>query len=183
MSEIMVKYDTQLRGRDDRRYEVQATGRERPDGLWEGWLEFLPLDGGPPVVSERETTQPNRKDLAYWATGLTDPYLDGALLRALTEVAETLAPSPALPVSDAPTPHVIAGDLAAQPLAVLDPFHVYAEGDAILRRQLHALSETQLRNIVRAYDLSTMSLGELERVPKLELVTLIMAAAEERAPR
>jgi hypothetical protein len=85
MAEVILKFQTQLRGRDDRVYGVQACGRERPDHTWEGWLEFTPVDGSPPVISERETTQPNRDDLEYWATGLTDPYLDGALLRALTE--------------------------------------------------------------------------------------------------
>ena len=83
MAEVIQKFETQLRGRDGRSYNVQASGRERDDGLWEGWLEFLPLDRGEPVVTSRETTQPNRDDLVYWASGLTDPYLDGALLRAL----------------------------------------------------------------------------------------------------
>lgn len=83
MSELIQKYETQLRGSDGRRYEVEAYGREQRDNLWEGWLEFLPLDGGDRLVSGTETTQPNRDDLVYWASGLTDPYLDGALMRAL----------------------------------------------------------------------------------------------------
>ena len=35
------------------------------------------------IRSGRETTQPNRQDTAYWATGLTPVYLEGALERAL----------------------------------------------------------------------------------------------------
>jgi hypothetical protein len=54
-----------------------------PDGLWEGWIEFIPTDGGAPLRSRRETTQPNRDDAVYWATGLTPVYLEGALERAL----------------------------------------------------------------------------------------------------
>jgi hypothetical protein len=50
-------------------------------GLWQGWIEFLPADGAP-VRSPRETTQPNRKDAIYWATGLTPVYLEGSLRRA-----------------------------------------------------------------------------------------------------
>jgi hypothetical protein len=35
------------------------------------------------IQTTRETTQPNRQDLDYWATGLTVGFLDGALDRAL----------------------------------------------------------------------------------------------------
>jgi hypothetical protein len=183
MAEVILKFQTQLRGRDDRVYGVQACGRERPDHTWEGWLEFTPVDGSPPVISERETTQPNRDDLEYWATGLTDPYLDGALLRALAERKAAPPPTPAAPVSEAPAPHVrpAPATSAAAPAAVLDPFHVYAEGDEILRGQLNALSAAQLRNIVRAYRLSERSPGELERMNEPELIRIIMHAAEERA--
>lgn len=83
MAEIIKEYETLLRGRDGHRYEIRAWGRARTDGIWEGWLEFLPVDDGERLVSGTETTQPNRDDLVYWASGLTDPYLDGALLRAL----------------------------------------------------------------------------------------------------
>jgi hypothetical protein len=57
------------------------------DGLWEGWIEFLPGDGSPVLRSRRETVQPNREAAVYWATGLSQVYLEGALAR-------TLAPPP-----------------------------------------------------------------------------------------
>ena len=186
MAELIRKYDTRLRGRDERRYAAQACGRVRDDGLWEGWLEFLPLEDGDPVVSHRETTQPNREDLVYWASGLTDPYLDGALLRALTEGAVVPAPEPGAPVSDAPAPHNPGGGRPGsveRPRAVLDPFHVHAEGDDILRGQLNALSAGQLRNIVRAYRLSALEPGDLAQLSKQELVTLITEAVARGAPR
>jgi hypothetical protein len=51
--------------------------------LWEGWVEFEPLDAsGPTISSARETTQPNRTDLEYWAQGLSRVYLQGSLARA-----------------------------------------------------------------------------------------------------
>jgi len=53
------------------------------DHQWEGWIEFIPADGGPPLRTARETTQPNLTDTEYWAAGLTPVYLDGALVRAL----------------------------------------------------------------------------------------------------
>jgi hypothetical protein len=64
-------------------YEARAYGAAIDDVLWEGWVEFVPIDGGPPVRSPRETTQPNRVDTEYWASGLTAVYLEGALIRAL----------------------------------------------------------------------------------------------------
>ena len=60
---------------------ARACGRIREDGLWEGWIEFERNDGIL-MRTERETTQPNRTDLAYWATGLTPVYLEGAFRRA-----------------------------------------------------------------------------------------------------
>jgi hypothetical protein len=83
MTEILVKFDEAIVSEDGQRYFAQAAGRGREDGLWEGWLEFLPESGdAETLVSERETTQPNRVDLEYWAQGLTQVYLDGALKRA-----------------------------------------------------------------------------------------------------
>ena len=67
---------------DGTTYEARACAREREDGLWEGWLEFVPRGGGEAVRTARETTQPNEADVRYWATGLTGTYLEGALERA-----------------------------------------------------------------------------------------------------
>jgi hypothetical protein len=83
MAEVLVKFEGTVTGIDERAYEARACGRERTDGLWEGWLEFVPNDGTAALRTGRETTQPNRDDLVYWATGLTAGYLDGALLRTL----------------------------------------------------------------------------------------------------
>ena len=70
---------------DGTAFHARACGEEMSDGLWQGWLEFEPLEGssGQPLRSPRETTQPNRTDAVYWATGLTAVYLEGALERAL----------------------------------------------------------------------------------------------------
>lgn len=57
---------------------------EKPDGTWDGWLVFFPVAGGDPLPTDRETTQPNLQAIAYWASGLTAVYLDGALRRALS---------------------------------------------------------------------------------------------------
>jgi hypothetical protein len=82
MSEVLMEFAELVLGKDGTRYRAQACGGVITDGLWEGWIEFIPLTGGVPLRSPRETTQPNRVDTIYWATGLTPVYLEGALVRA-----------------------------------------------------------------------------------------------------
>lgn len=84
MSEILVKFDEPIVNQRGAMYFAEAVGRQREDdGLWEGWLEFEPIaELRRSISSERETTQPNRRDLEYWAQGLSRVYLEGALARA-----------------------------------------------------------------------------------------------------
>jgi hypothetical protein len=83
MSEILVKFDEAVSDSTGARYFVEAMGRQREDGLWEGYLEFLPLDERTErITSDRETTQPNRAAVDYWAQGLSRVYLSGAIDRA-----------------------------------------------------------------------------------------------------
>jgi hypothetical protein len=89
MTETLVNFDEPISDGRGARYSAQAMGRQRDDGLWEGWLEFLPLAGNSERVnSGRETTQPNRNAVEYWAQGLTRVYLAGALERAKSSTAE-----------------------------------------------------------------------------------------------
>ena len=51
-------------------YVVRICGEERPDGTWEGWLEFHSADATKPtLLTEQETSQPNRARL--WNIGRT----------------------------------------------------------------------------------------------------------------
>jgi hypothetical protein len=64
-------------------YEVRICGEERTDGTWAGWIEFHPTDASHPVMlTEQETSQPNRAALEYWADGLEPVYVEGAFARA-----------------------------------------------------------------------------------------------------
>ena len=87
MLEVLVKFDEPIPRSDGALYFAQAVTRRRDDNLWEGCLEFTPVDGGESVRSGRETTQPNRNAVMYWAQGLTRVYLMGALERALSPTA------------------------------------------------------------------------------------------------
>jgi len=66
-----------------RTYRPRAYGDPRPDGVWDGWLVFFPIDGGTAIASDRETTQPSLSALTGWAANLSDVFLAGALERAL----------------------------------------------------------------------------------------------------
>ncbi len=84
MTETLVKFDEPIMNSSGCMYFAAAIGRQRADdGLWEGLLEFEPVaDPGQAILTDRETTQPNRADLEYWAQGLSRVYLQGALARA-----------------------------------------------------------------------------------------------------
>lgn len=161
MSEILVRFDEPISAPDGRKYFAQAAGNETDAKLWEGWLEFLPADDfSDPVCSERETTQPNRKNIEYWAQGLSRVYLEGALNRALQPSVAARPCAPEIPetsIFSSPrevsrTPFNTAG---RRP--ILDPFAVYAQGEHILRSELGALSRDQVETIASAYGFSTPS--------------------------
>jgi len=133
MSQTLLTFQLPVIGPDRTEYEARACGRESTGGMWEGWIEFLPLDGGEPVRSSRETTQPNRVDTEYWATGLTPVYLEGAIRRALAgppRAARVAGPAPSIFSEPAPSlaPHDV------EPQGVLDPFAAYHKGEAPLRK-------------------------------------------------
>jgi hypothetical protein len=176
VAEVLVEFSEPVSAKDGQAYVAQACGSETGTGLWQGWIEFLPVGGGDPVRSGRETTQPNRQDTEYWATGLTAVYLEGALNRALNPLVRKPAVSPAVPSFDGPAP------AAAAPRhdAVLNPFSVYRKGEALLRSQLAALSAWHLVNIITAYDLSAQSPSALNATAAPALVELIIAAVAQR---
>jgi hypothetical protein len=68
---------------DSIKYIIHICGQQRADATWEGWIEFHPSDPNHPVLmTEQETSQPNRTALEYWADGLEPVYLEGAFARA-----------------------------------------------------------------------------------------------------
>jgi hypothetical protein len=160
MAEVLVKYTEPVRAADGKSYWAQACGESRDDNMWEGWIEFS--NGDRKLRTGAETEQPNRGDLRYWAEGLTYAYLQGALERALRLESGPLVIDvevPGEPMFDRPADdrpvirRVTREPGTPAPHAILDPYAVYAEGEHILRQQLHALSRDQLVNIARAYDI------------------------------
>jgi hypothetical protein len=60
-------------------FKVRAYAEERGH-LWIGWLEFK--SASKTLKTGEETSQPNKEAVAYWATGLEQVFLEGALKRA-----------------------------------------------------------------------------------------------------
>jgi hypothetical protein len=177
MAEVLHRYDEPVVAAEGIDYRAQICGREREDGMWEGWIEFLPTGDGTPLRSARESTQPNRQDLLYWSRGLTPVYLEGALERTLS-LPPAVAPTPlASPAFSGPAP---VPERGSPPVAILDPFSVHAKGRDLLRQELRALEAWHLRNIVRAYRLADESQIDLEALDRSQLADLIVAAVEAR---
>ena len=65
--------------------------------------------------------------------------------------------------------------------SVLNPFSVYRKGEALLRRQLAALSGWHLVNIILAHELSQQDAAALAATPDNVLVELIVSEVRARS--
>jgi hypothetical protein len=147
---------------------------------WQGWIEFTAVDTGETIRTPRETTQSKRTDMAYWASGLTASYLDGALARALRPPPVVRQATPPAAAYDEPAPAVAssAGRAAPPNASVLDPFSVYQKGEIVLRQELGALASWHLVNIIRAYGLSEIDAAALDAMPAGALIEMIVAGVK-----
>lgn len=179
MAEVLVEYTDVVTGTNGREYAARACGAAADNGHWQGWLEFTDRDTGDTVRSGRETTQPNRTDTVYWATGLTGVYLEGALERALHPLVRPAAAPPPVPRFDGPAPAAVAAPPPTE--SILNPFSVYRKGEPLLRRQLGAMSVWHLVNIVRAHGLSELPPGTLNAMTAGDLIELIVHTVRSRS--
>lgn len=178
MAEVLIEYPDLIEGEDGKTYSARACAVQVSGNSWHGWIEFIPSGGGEPLRSPRETTQPNRTDAHYWATGLTPVYLEGALRRALHPLV--LKPPAPLsdPAFDGPAQEPILPSPGTE--SVLNPFSVYQKGESLLRRQLSAMSSWHLANIVRAYGVPIQG-RDPNRQSASELIEAIVEAARRQA--
>jgi hypothetical protein len=177
MAEVLVRFTEPIRGDHGGSYRAQASGAVDTDGLWKGWIEFVAPDGAA-FRSPRETEQPNRIALVYWAEGLTVAYLEGALRRALDALAKPTVGSvaDASSIFNDPAPPI--RPRASHP--ILDPFAIYAQGKDVLRGQLAALSRDHLRTIIESYDLPvTVSTSATDR-DLIDGIVVAVARANHR---
>jgi hypothetical protein len=98
MSIVVREYSLVVEDPTSRGYLGRVRGEEDESGLWHGWIEFLPQDGGPALQTGRETTQSTYDHLDYWASGLSSSYLEMALRRARR--TDSIKPAPPPPLTD-----------------------------------------------------------------------------------
>jgi hypothetical protein len=180
MAEILLALPDLLTAESGQSYAAHAVGAETSLGQWEAWIEFIPLDGGAPTTSPRETTQPNRAAAVYWATGLTAIYLEGALARALGRSNGRVAGAKRH-TGAAPSTAIRPSATAPRRAAVLDPFSVYEKGETVLRAELSALASWHLVNIVTGYQLSADNEATLNALPPAALIEMIVAAVRQES--
>ena len=181
MAEVLARFTNQIRDGAST-FHAQACGAAMSDGRWTAWIEFIPLDGGQPLRSPRETTQPNRTDTEYWAAGLTAVYLEGALERARRPLVRKRIP-PGKPAFNEPAPDPSDEDTLPPADAILDPVSIYQKSEGLLRRQLSALSTWHLVNIIRAYGLSEEPAAVLESLPAPALIARIVVGCQRLSGR
>lgn len=179
MAEVLVSFDAPVSD-ELGTFHARAVGRLAEGNMWEGWVEFVPLDGaGDVLVTSVETTQPEREHLVYWATGLTPIYLEGALSRARKPVTVRVRPVEA-PASSAPAPRVETVRRASvTPEPVLDPFEVGGKSLDVLRQELGALNRPRLLNIITAFDLNPGG-EDLGWMTDAQLAHFIVVAVDTR---
>ena len=181
MAEVLATYDAPVSD-DTGAYRARVVGRPAEDHMWEGWIEFVPIDSSDTdtVIGSVESRQPNRQDLVYWATGLTPVYFEGALRRAKSPLTVQVRAAE-VPESDTPAPRAVrvvhAGPPPPEP--VLDPFDIGGRSLDILRQELSALNRPRLRNIIAAYDLNPGG-EDLSWMSDAQLITFIVTATNAR---
>jgi hypothetical protein len=178
MAEVLRSFEEPI-GDDSGEYQARVVGRLAEDGMWEGWLEFIPIGGRAEEtqVSTVESRQPEREHLVYWATGLTVIYAEGSLQRAKRPVT-VRTPVVEIPVSDAPKPSAVtAPRRAVGPEPILDPFEVGSRSLDILAQKLRAIGRARMLNIITAYDLNPLN-QDLQTFTDAQLIGFIVAAVE-----
>ena len=69
-------------------YRARAYAGVEENGVWGGYVVFVPVGGGRVISTERETTQTTLEALARWAETVSWVYLEGALARAIERQPE-----------------------------------------------------------------------------------------------
>ena len=56
VAEVLLEFAEPVISEDGRAFLARACGSEMAGGLWQGWIEFVPVEGGEPLRSARATT-------------------------------------------------------------------------------------------------------------------------------
>jgi hypothetical protein len=168
MSEILADLDTTIVSPDGDEYYVQVVGEHLLTGMWEAWLEFVPLDDALEVLrTTTETSQTTREDVVRWSEMLTQVYLQGAFARAVhVSGGRGIVRNYETVIADVAVP--------------FDPFEVLPLGKAALRARLRVLTRPELVTMIQNYDLNPAR-KSLTRLSDSQLVTFIVTAVDVQA--
>jgi len=83
MADLIHEHAIHVRTPEGEAYVPRTYAERQSDGMWEGWLEFEPIDQyGVKLRTARETSQATRQALTVWSLGLEPVYFEGAFKRA-----------------------------------------------------------------------------------------------------
>lgn len=171
MSELIADLPYRITASDGREFYVSVAGEPRPDGEWEGWLEYVPLGEAEPLLTPTETTQPSRAALIHWAGVLSSTYVEGAFERAASATTEALR---SRVVAQREAAEIAA---AATEWDVPDPFVLIQMGADNMRARLGALPRTLLLQMIASYGLNPAG-KSLAWLSHHQLITFILTATE-----
>ena len=155
-------------------FYVSVAGEQTADGIWEGWLEYVPLDDSDALVTPTETTQSTRGALQHWADVIDETYVQGAFARAV-------AVTNAGPARLAATRFAAAAGVRSD-VGVPDPFVLLQSGREAMRDRLLALPRDMLLDVIAGFGLNPAG-KSLTWLTDRQLVTFIITAAEVQASR
>ena len=164
MSRLVHEFSTLVEGPNGTEHTARVRGEEEVEnGHWQGWIEFVPADGGAALQTSRETTQSSWEHLRYWASGLSPSYLEMAIRRARR--TDSTSPEPPPPLRP-PT---------------FDPerIHEEREGAPVARLEIETLDPSLARRVMRADELRA---GRVRRVEGGGIVVYDGVDAEEGRP-
>lgn len=183
MAEVIVQFDEPFRAPDGRIFVAQVCGQSVSDGLWEGWIQFMPENGDDPVKTRRETEQLSRGDLRYWAAGLTRQKVFDLLAYVLRMRAPTPSWRKGEPIMFQ-EPHkdetlTFSSATLTRQAATINPFVLFKQGEHVLRYYLQSMSAAQLKEIVAIYEIPERESVLSARTFEESLIEQIVAGAQQ----
>ena len=170
MTELIVDLPYRVIDSDGVEYFTSVAAEQRADGMWEAWLEYVPLDESDALLTGTETTQSTREDLVRWADTLTETYVQGAFPRAVAATTGSRLVAQRADEIELTAPELRSG--------LEDPFELYTlVGITEMRAHLLAQPRSTLLAIIDAFGLNPAG-KRLTWLTQPQLVTFIVTATE-----
>ena len=143
-----------------------------PGGLWQGWIEFVPVGGGDPLARLARPRSPTARTPSIGQRASHRCIWKARCSERFARRDERRRDHGSAAFFDGPA---ALDDLPrAGGASVLNPFSLYRKGESLLRRQLGALSSWHLVNIIDTHGLSEENLRVLNALPPASLIEVIV---------